>query len=211
MIAEFISSYIEAFISAGGYAGVFILMALESAAIPIPSEVIMTFSGYLAYQGIFDLVFISVVGAAGCMAGSVVSYYVGLWGGRPFIDKYGKYILMNHHHLEMAEDWFGKYGDRAVFFSRILPVVRTFISFPAGMGKYDMKKLILFSFVGSLPWCFALAYVGFWLGPHWKRIIAVFNGLDILIVLALAFVAFYFWRKRKGAENRPKAQKLDYY
>lgn len=197
MIAEFISTYVEAFISAVGYAGVFILMALESAAIPIPSEVIMTFSGYLAYQGKFDLVLISIVGAAGCMAGSVVSYYVGLWGGRPFIDKYGKYFFMNHHHLDIAEDWFKKYGDRAVFFSRLLPVVRTFISLPAGMGRYDLKKLIVFSFVGSIPWCFMLAYAGFWLGPHWKNIIAVFNGLDVVIVLSIVFLAVHFWKKQK--------------
>lgn len=197
MIAEFISIYVEAFISAVGYAGVFILMALESAAIPIPSEVIMTFSGYLAYQGKFDLILISIVGAAGCMAGSVVSYYVGLWGGRPFIDKYGKYFFMNHHHLDIAEDWFRKYGDKAVFFSRLLPVVRTFISLPAGMGRYDLRKLIIFSFVGSIPWCFALAYVGFWLGPHWKRIIAVFNGLDVVIVLSIVFLAVYFRKKQK--------------
>lgn len=196
MIAEFISTYVEAFISTVGYAGVFILMALESAAIPIPSEVIMTFSGYLAYQGTFDLLLISIVGAAGCMAGSVVSYYVGLWGGRPFIDKYGKYFFMNHHHLEIAEVWFQKYGDRAVFFSRLLPVVRTFISLPAGMGKYDIRKLMLYSFVGSIPWCFALAYIGFWLGPHWKNIIVFFNGLDVIIVLAILIAVFYFWKKR---------------
>lgn len=198
MIAEFLSYYITDFISAIGYWGVFILMGLESAAIPIPSEVIMTFSGYLAYQGTFDLALISIVGAAGCMAGSVVSYYVGLWGGRPFIDKYGKYFFMNHHHLEIAEDWFKKYGDKAVFFSRLLPVVRTFISLPAGMGKYDLKKLIIFSFVGSIPWCFALAYVGFWLGPHWKNIIAIFNGLDVVIVLSIAILVVYFWKKKKA-------------
>lgn len=207
MIAEFLSDYITQFISSVGYLGVFILMALESAAIPIPSEVIMTFSGFLAYQGVFsafggsakggDLIFLSIVGALGCMAGSIISYYVGLKGGRPFIDKYGKYFFLNRGHLELSERWFDKYGDRAVFFSRLLPVLRTFISLPAGMGKYSFKKLVIFSFAGSLPWCFMLAYIGFRLGPHWKSIISFFNSLDIAIVLAIGLILLYYWKKKK--------------
>jgi len=197
MIAELLSDSVAQFISSIGYVGVFILMALESAAIPIPSELIMTFSGFLAYQGVFDFTIIVVIGAAGCVAGSIVSYWVGLKGGRVFIDKYGKYFFMNHHHLDMAENWFKKYGDKAVFFSRMLPVVRTFISLPAGMGKYSLKKLIIFSFFGSLPWCFALAFIGLKLGPQWKKIIAFFNGLDIIIVLAAIALAAYYWKNKK--------------
>lgn len=192
MIAELLSNYITEFISSVGYAGVFILMALESAAIPIPSEVIMPFAGYLAYQGVFNLFFVSIIGALGCMAGSVISYFVGLKGGRPFIDKYGKYVFLNHHHLDIAENWFKKYGDKAVFFSRMLPVVRTFISLPAGMGRYSFKKLIIYSFTGSLPWTFGLAYVGFRLGSFWKDIIGFFNGLDMAIVAAIILGAIYF-------------------
>lgn len=199
MIAELLSDYITNFISSVGYIGVFALMALESAAIPVPSELIMTFSGYLAYQGVFDFTAIVILGAAGCMAGSIISYWVGLKGGRAFIDKYGKYIFLNHHHLDIAEDWFKKYGDKAVFFSRMLPVVRTFISLPAGMGKYSFKKLIVFSFVGSLPWCFALAYIGFRLGPQWKNIIAFFNGLDIIIIFAIIAIAAYYWKKKNNS------------
>ncbi len=203
MIAEFLSGFITQFISAVGYLGVFILMALESAALPVPSEVVMPFAGYLSYLGVFDLLLISLVGAGGCMAGSIISYYVGLKGGRPFIDKYGKYIFLNHEHLDLAESWFKKYGDRAVFFSRLLPVLRTFISLPAGIGRYDFKKLVTFSFIGSIPWCFALAYVGFRLGPHWKSIIGFFNGLDILIVavLALLFIK-YFNKLRRHHKKR---------
>lgn len=198
MIAELLSDSITSFISSVGYIGVFALMALESAAIPVPSELIMTFSGYLAYQGVFDFTAIVILGAAGCMAGSIISYWVGLKGGRAFIDKYGKYIFLNHHHLDIAEDWFKKYGDKAVFFSRMLPVVRTFISLPAGMGKYSFKKLIVFSFVGSLPWCFMLAYIGFRLGPQWKNIIAFFNGLDIIIIFAIIAIAAYYWKKKNS-------------
>lgn len=194
MIAELLSGYITQFISAIGYAGVFILMALESAALPVPSEVVMPFAGYLAYQGTFNLFLISIVGAIGCTAGSVLSYYVGYKGGRPFIEKYGKYLFIKTDHMELAETWFKKYGDRAVFFSRLLPVVRTFISLPAGIGRYDLKKLITFSFIGSLPWCFALAYVGFSLGPFWNKIIGFFNGLDIIVIAVIVLVALYYWK-----------------
>ncbi len=198
MIAELLSDSVTQLISSIGYIGVFFLMALESAAIPVPSELIMTFSGYLAYQGVFDFYAIVVIGSFGCMVGSMISYYIGLKGGRPFIDKYGKYFFLNHHHLDIAEDWFGKYGDKAVFFSRMLPVVRTFISLPAGMGKYSFKKLVIYSFIGSLPWCAALAYLGFKLGPHWKNIIVFFNGLDIIIIAAILITVIYFWKiKRK--------------
>jgi membrane protein DedA with SNARE-associated domain len=194
MIAELLSGYITQFISAIGYAGVFILMTLESAALPVPSEVVMPFAGYLAYQGTFNLFLISIIGAVGCTVGSVLSYYVGFKGGRPFIEKYGKYLFIERSRMELAETWFKKYGDRAVFFSRLLPVVRTFISLPAGIGKYDLKKLITFSFIGSLPWCFALAYIGFSLGPFWNKIIGFFNGLDIIVVAAIIIVALYYWK-----------------
>lgn len=197
MIAELLSDSVTQFISSIGYAGIFFLMALESAAIPVPSELIMTFSGYLAYQGIFSFTAVVIIGAIGCTAGSIVSYWVGLKGGRLFIDKYGKYVLLNHHHLNLTEDWFGKYGDKAVFFSRMLPVVRTFISLPAGMAKYSFKKLVIFSFIGSLPWCLALAYLGFRLGPHWKEIITFFNGLDLIIIAAIIISVVYFWKIKK--------------
>lgn len=194
MIAELLSDYITQFISSIGYAGVFILMTLESAALPVPSEVVMPFAGYLTYLGTFDLVLISFVGAAGCTAGSILSYLVGLRGGRPFLVRYGKYFFFDHNHLELAERWFNKYGDKAIFFSRLLPVVRTFISLPAGIGKYDLKKLTLYSFFGSLPWCFGLAYVGFKLGPYWKNIIGFFNGLDIIIIAVIILFVIYFWK-----------------
>jgi membrane protein DedA with SNARE-associated domain len=197
MIAEFLSDYITQFISSIGYLGVFILMTLESAALPVPSEVVMPFSGYLSYMGVFNLALITIVGAAGCMTGSVVSYMVGLKGGRPFLAKYGKYVFMNYKHVELAEKWFNKYGDKAVFFSRLFPVVRTFISLPAGIGKYSLRKLTLYSFLGSLPWCFGLAYAGFKLGPYWKDIIKFFNGLDIVIVVIIILFALYFWKIKK--------------
>lgn len=197
MIAELLSGYITQFISAIGYAGVFILMTLESAALPVPSEVVMPFAGYLAYQRVFNLYLVSILGALGCTAGSVLSYYIGYKGGRPFIEKYGKYLFIESRHMQLAETWFNKYGDRAVFFSRLLPVVRTFISLPAGIGKYDLRKLVTFSFIGSLPWCFVLAYVGFSLGPFWKNIIGFFNGLDIVVIVSIIIIVLYYWKLRK--------------
>ena len=172
-------------------------MTLESAALPVPSEVVMPFAGYLAYQGVFNIYLISILGALGCTAGSVLSYYVGYKGGRPFIEKYGKYVYIETSQMQLAETWFNKYGDRAVFFSRLLPVVRTFISLPAGIGKYDLRKLVTFSFIGSLPWCFALAYVGFYLGPFWMKIIGFFNGLDIVVVVSIIIIVLYYWKLRK--------------
>ncbi len=197
MIAEFVSGYITQFISSIGYAGVFILMTLESAALPVPSEVVMPFAGYLAYQGYFNLYVISFLGAAGCTAGSVLSYYVGYKGGRPLIEKYGRYVFINRDHLHLAETWFIRYGDRAVFFSRLLPVVRTFISLPAGIGKYNVKKLAILSFFGSLPWCFVLAYIGFSLGPYWKDIIGLFDQLDIVIIITIIIIFVYYLKLKK--------------
>ncbi len=197
MIAELLSDFITQFISSIGYGGVFILMTLESAALPVPSEVVMPFAGYLAYQGNFNLLLISIVGAAGCTAGSLISYYVGRSGGRPLIEKYGRYLFIEKSRIEHAETWFKKYGDRAVLFSRLFPVVRTFISLPAGIGRYDLKKLVTFSFIGSLPWCFALAYVGFSLGPFWKNIISFFNELDIIVVAAVIMIILYYWKLKK--------------
>ncbi|MFZ3076991.1 MAG: DedA family protein [Candidatus Aenigmatarchaeota archaeon] len=197
MIAELLSGFVTQFISSVGYVGVFLLMTLESAALPIPSEIVMPFAGYLAYQGIFNLVLLGFVGAAGCTFGSIISYYVGLKGGRPLIEKYGKYFFMKTGHMELAEEWFGKYGDKAVLFSRLLPIVRTFISLPAGIARYDFRKLVAFSFIGSLPWTFALAYAGFLLGPYWENIIGFFNSLDIAIIAAIFVVALYFLLLKK--------------
>ena len=197
MIAELMAGSIEKFISSIGYFGIFILMSMESAALPIPSEVVMPFAGYMAYKGIFNVVIVSIVGALGCMTGSIISYYIGYSGGRPLIEKYGKYLFIESDRIELAERWFKKYGDKAVLLSRLLPIVRTFISLPAGIGKYDIKKLVIFSFMGSLPWCFALAYTGFYLGPYWERIIRLFNGLAILIVGIVIVIILYYWKIRK--------------
>lgn len=192
MIAEFVSDFILYWIGALGYPGILFFMALESAALPVPSEIVMPFSGYLAYLGNFDMRIVIAMGTIGNLLGSIAAYYVGLLGGRPFIKRYGKYFLVHEKKLALAEKFFREHGDKAVLISRLLPVVRTFISIPAGIGKMDIKRFALFTTIGSAPWSLLLAYLGFALGPDWKDIVGFFNQLDILIILAIITVSVYY-------------------
>jgi membrane protein DedA with SNARE-associated domain len=201
-IIEILASFIIAVISSGGYTGVIILMAIESACIPLPSEIIMPFSGYLVFRGEFGLVWVGLAGAFGCVVGSVPAYYLGLYGGRPLIEKYGKYVLVSHHDLDIADRWFARYGDWAIFFSRLLPVVRTFISFPAGVAKMNVPRFIIYTFVGSFPWCLGLAYIGMKLGENWDTLGAYFHKFDIVIgILLAAGAAYYIWRHLKSQKH----------
>jgi membrane protein DedA with SNARE-associated domain len=197
-ILEILAGFIISVISTLGYAGIVLLMAIESACIPLPSEVIMPFSGYLVFAGRFNLWLVALAGAAGCVVGSIAAYYAGLYGGRPFIEKYGRYILISHHDLDMADRWFARWGEATIFFSRLLPVVRTFISFPAGVSRMHFGRFVLYTFIGSYPWCLALAYVGMILGDQWKTIRVYFHKFDLLIGVAiLAAVALFLWRHLK--------------
>ncbi len=155
-----IAALIIAVISATGYAGVFLLMAVESACIPLPSEVIMPFAGHLVERGQMSLFWAGFWGAVGCVAGSLVAYAVGAMGGRPLAEKYGKYVLISHHDLDLADRLFARYGDAIAFTARMLPVVRTYIGFPAGVARMPLGRFCLYSFLGSLPWCIGLAWVG---------------------------------------------------
>src|SRR5438067_5538758 len=168
-IIEILSAFIVLTISTLGYAGVVLLMAIESACIPLPSEIIMPFSGYLVYTDRFNLWAVAVAGAAGCVAGSIVAYGVGMYGGRPVIEKYGRYVLISPHDLDLADKWFARRGELIVFASRLLPVIRTFIAFPAGVAKMNLTRFVVYTFLGSLPWCMGLAYVGQKLGEEWNK------------------------------------------
>src|SRR5678816_1985443 len=155
MVAKIIgilSSLIVATISKLGYAGIVLLMAIESACIPLPSEIIMPVSGYLVSKGEMNLWWVGVAGAVGCVLGSLVAYWVGMYGGRPVIEKYGRYILLSRHDLDLADRWFAKYGEAIVFISRLLPAVRTFIAFPVGFFCKDTAPSEIYTFAGSLPW-----------------------------------------------------------
>ena len=200
-IIELVSIVIVATISRLGYAGVVLLMAIESACIPLPSEIIMPFSGYLVYTGRFNLWLVGVAGAFGCVAGSLVAYWVGMYGGRPLIEKYGRYLLVSRHDLDLADRWFERFGEVIVFASRLLPAIRTFIAFPAGVARMNLKKFVIYTFAGSLPWCIGLAYVGQRLGEKWDKdptLKTLFHRFDFIIgiVIALA-VVWWVWRHLK--------------
>jgi len=197
-IIETISNFIISVIEQLGYGGVFVGMMLESTGLPIPSEVIMPFAGYVVWKGGLTLIGITLAGTLGCLAGSLIAYYIGLWGGRPLLERYGKYVLIRKGELDRADGWFEKYGDSAVFISRLLPIVRTFISFPAGIVHMDVKKFSVYTVLGSLPWCFALAYAGVLLGPHWENIKGLFRYLDIAIVVGfIALVAYLIYHRER--------------
>jgi membrane protein DedA with SNARE-associated domain len=193
-----LSNFVISVIEQLGYGGVFVGMTLESIGLPIPSEVIMPFAGYVVWEGKLTLVGITLAGTLGCLAGSLIAYGIGLWGGRPLLERYGKYVLIRKSELDRADGWFEKYGDRAVFISRLLPIVRTFISFPAGIVHMDIKKFSLYTFLGSLPWCFALAYIGVLLGPQWENIEGLFKYLDIAVVVGIiALIAYLIYHRER--------------
>lgn len=189
-----IAGFIIATISTLGYGGIVVLMAIESACIPLPSEVIMPFSGYLVSTGRFTLVGTALAGAIGCVLGSIVAYVAGRYGGRSLVLKYGRYVLIAPSDIRRADRWFEKYGQSTVFFSRLLPVIRTFISLPAGIAKMRFVPFVIWTFVGSFPWCYALSYIGFKLKENWKEIEPWFHKFDILIGAAIIACA-YIWIK----------------
>jgi len=194
-ILVLLATFVIWIISTLGYTGIVVAMAIESACIPLPSEVIMPFSGYLVSQGRFSLWGVSVAGALGCTLGSAVAYAAGAYGGRPFIVQYGRYFLISAHELDRADRWFARYGMAATFISRLLPVIRTFISLPAGIARVPFIPFLAYAFLGSLPWSWVLAYVGMLLGDHWDRVGGVLRSLDVVIVLVLvAGVTWFLWR-----------------
>ena len=200
---EALAHWIQGVISALGYPGIGGLMAIESACIPLPSEVIMPFAGSLIPLGRFTLWGCGLAGAIGCVVGSIPAYYAGAYGGRPLILKYGRYILLSEEHLDWADRFFAQRGDLTVFIARLLPVVRTFIAFPAGVARMPMGKFIVYTFAGSFPWCLGLAYVGMKLGEHIDQLKPWFHRFDAaLVVIGLIAVA-WFVRKQLKARARP--------
>ncbi|PIT88716.1 MAG: alkaline phosphatase [Candidatus Magasanikbacteria bacterium CG10_big_fil_rev_8_21_14_0_10_36_32] len=197
-IIEFLANIVINVIDWSGYAGVFFLMLVESCGIPMPSEVIMPFAGFLVSKG--KLLFWAVVflGAAGNLIGSWLAYFIGVKGGRPLLEKYGKYILISRHDLDVADRWFVRYGEATVFFGRLLPVVRTFISFPAGVAKMNFKKFSFYTFAGALPWSLLFAWLGVKMGNNWDLIRAKLHSFDLFIgCLVLILIIWYIWRHLK--------------
>jgi membrane protein DedA with SNARE-associated domain len=201
-IIEKLALFITTVIGSMGYGGVVLLMGIESACIPLPSEVIMPFAGYLVYKGEFTLLGAGFWGAIGCVVGSIPAYYLGLYGGRPLIERYGKYVLISHHDLDLADRLFFRFGQWVVLAARLLPVVRTFIAFPAGVSRMNMPKFIVYTFIGSFPWCLGLAWVGMKLGEKWNtdpRLKAAFHRFDLAIGIAIVLAAaFFVWHKLRA-------------
>jgi membrane protein DedA with SNARE-associated domain len=196
-----LSAVIVSVISAGGYLGIVLLMAIESACIPLPSEIIMPFSGYLVHTGRFHLLWVATMGALGCNLGSAVAYAVGSYGGRSVVERYGSYILLSRRELDWADHFFARYGSITVFVSRLLPVVRTFIALPAGIARMPQVRFHVYTFVGSWPWCLGLAWVGMKLGERWDtdpRLKTWLHRFDAAILAVLLVAAAWFlWSRWK--------------
>jgi len=194
-----LSTFIIGLISSAGYLGIVVLMGIESACIPLPSEVIMPFSGYLVYAGRFHLLWVATAGAIGCNLGSVIAYEVGFFGGRPLVERYGSYILLSRSELDWADRFFVRWGSAAVFIARLLPVIRTFIALPAGIARMPRLRFHVYTFVGSWPWCFVLAYVGMKLGEKWEtdpRLKLWFHRFDeVILLVLLAAAAAFLWSR----------------
>lgn len=192
-------------ISRGGYAGIVLLMAIESACIPLPSEIIMPFAGYLVSTGQFTLIGAATAGALGCNLGSIVAYEVGKRGGRPVAERWGKYVLIGADELDKADRFFARWGSLAVLIGRLLPVIRTFIAFPAGVARMRLVPFHIYTFIGSWPFCYALAWVGMKLGDQWNsdpRLKAAFHQADVAIGLALiAAAGLYIWHRVNGIKK----------
>lgn len=199
-------AFIQNLFDAIGWTGVVVAMAIESACVPLPSEVTMPLAGWMLVKnkglGLDWVLMAGVYGAIGNLLGSLIAYAVGVWGGRPFLLKYGKYILISRHDIDLADLWFERYGEITVFLTRLMPVLRTFISLPAGITRMNVLKFSFYTVLGSLPWSAALAYAGFVAGEHWEEIRAVMRPFDIPIILACVGLAVAFVvRKARAART----------
>ena len=201
-IVSTLINFITSTISGFGYGGVFLLMVAESALIPIPSEVIMPFSGYLVSTGEFNVVYVILAGSVGNLAGSLIAYYAGSQLGREFILRYGKYVLLKKSHLELTETYFSKYGDRSIFIGRLLPAVRTYISLPAGLARMNMRKFIVYTLIGSIIWNSGLTYIGIKLGQNWKTILEYSDYIDIAVVISVIVVIVLFVRSARKSTRK---------
>jgi len=205
-ILAWLAGIVVQVISAGGYPGVVLLMAIESMCIPLPSEVIMPFAGYLVEQGRFTLIGAATAAAIGENIGAAIAYQLGKSGGRPLVERYGHYLLIDAEHLAQADRFFARFGSIAALVGRLLPVIRTFVAFPAGVARMNRAKFHLYTTIGSWPWCLALAWIGMKLGAAWDsdpRIKAAFHSVDaVIVLLVLAAVAIFLLRRlRRRSEG----------
>jgi membrane protein DedA with SNARE-associated domain len=202
-LINFLIQIIITTINRVGYVGIFLLMSAESCGIPMPSEVIMPFSGFLVSSGKFMFWQVVIAGTLGNLFGSLLGYFIGLKGGRVIIEKYGKYILISRHDLNMADKWFAGHGELTVLIGRLLPVVRTYISFPAGIAKMNLKKFIVYTSLGAFPWAILFAWLGVKMGNHWNLIQKTLHDFDLVIAaLILVFIMLYILRHLKLSKQK---------
>ena len=205
-LTEIIIKYCTAIIETTGYLGVMILMIFESMIAPVPSEAVMPFAGFLIHEGKFTWAGVAFFSTLGSVIGSAISYYIGLYGGKPLVEKFGKYLLLDKHHLEITENFFRKYGDPAVFISRFIPVVRHLISIPAGVGKMNIVKFLIYTTVGACSWNMFLAYVGFILKNNWDTVKQYTHKVDYVIVLViLGAFGFFIYKSLKNRKAAPES------
>jgi membrane protein DedA with SNARE-associated domain len=205
--------FLQNLIQSIGWAGIVLAMAIESACIPLPSEVTMPLAGWMLVQArglsVWHTMWGGWWGAIGCTLGSVVTYWIGAKGGRPLLERYGKYVLIRTHEIETADRWFAKYGEHTAFFSRLLPVVRTFISLPAGMARMNFAKFTVWTFAGSLIWCSVLAWAGYVFGEHWERVREVMRPFDVPILIVFGALAAVFVYRRLRSRRQQSAPMVE--
>lgn len=203
-LTEFLVEHFTQWIGSGGYWGVTILMTLESMVAPVPSEAVMPFAGFLIFEGRFTFTAVIFFSTLGSIIGSLISYYAGAWGGRPFVKRFGKYLLLDLHHLDMTEKFFAKYGDKAIFVSRFIPVVRHLISIPAGVGRMNVIKFSIYTIIGAGIWNAFLTYVGYYLKDNWMTVRKYGEIADVvviaLILAGIAFITYQYISRRKKAK-----------
>lgn len=197
-----LSVFLEHAITQYGIVAVFLAMLLESACIPLPSEVVMPFAGFEAWLGHLSLWDAIIAGILGNLAGSLIAYAVGKWGGRPLLTRYGRYIFFSERHFNAAEKWFSRYGSVAVLIGRILPAIRTFISLPAGIAKMNLSKFIIFTVIGTIPWVYILAEVGYQLGKNWAVIDLHSHALTYLFAIILIVTVIAFWMRNRQTSSK---------
>jgi membrane protein DedA with SNARE-associated domain len=219
-LTEIITAFITNLYATTGLAGIVLAMAIESCCIPLPSEIVMPLAGVMIVEGkilagvnpLLSLVLVALAGAIGCLIGSIAAYGIGYAGGRPLLLKYGRYVLISQHDADKADRFFQRWGSATAFFSRLLPVVRTYISLPAGIARMPFVKFCIFTFLGSFPWCLLLAYVGTVVGQNLSTLGSVFHGFDLVIIVAVVLlVVLYIWRhirndRKARAEHAAAAQ-----
>jgi len=200
-IIDFLVNSITSIIGSVGYAGTFFLMILTACGIPFPSEITMPFSGFAVAEGKLIFFWVIVAGVLGDLTGALLAYWIGFKGGRPLVERYGKYILLSKHDLDTAERWLVNYGSITTFFGRMIPVIRTYISFPAGIAKMDVKKFALFTVLGAIPWLTFLTYMGTIMGENWEQIREYLQSVDLAVgVFIVLFITWYIWRHKKHSK-----------